>query len=61
MNEDVQTFSWDENLYNSLVDVMKSGEYVGVNTQQLGTIIGVRKKHEKDQTPYIEVMFQVND
>ncbi len=61
MTEEVQTLSWNESLYNNLIEVMKNGDYVGVNTQQIGTIIGVEKKYEKDHEPYIEVMFQVND
>jgi hypothetical protein len=61
MHDVIETYSWNQDVYDKLLEVKQNGEYVRVGHSSIGTVIGVEKKLAHDESPYIEVIFQINE
>lgn len=53
-----ETYPWDEKLFRDLEERERLGSRMIIDAHRIGTIISVKKQHEKDGRPYIEVIFQ---
>lgn len=53
--EVVETYSWDQAVYDRLLVTMERKEIISLE-DSFGSIINVEKK-ERNEEPYIEVMF----
>ena len=60
MNDVVETFPYEEALFKELQKTQQSKGFVGIGLNNIGTIIGVAKKDEETDSPFIEVIYQIN-
>lgn len=60
MNDVIETYPYEESLFNQLLQTQRSKEFVGIGLNNIGTIIGVSKIDEETESPFIEVIYQIN-
>lgn len=51
-------FTWNEQVFESLKESVKNGDYMAISEAQTGKVVNVVKRNLYDE-PYIEVTFEV--
>lgn len=61
MKSEVETYSWDVDVYAKLRKSYLKGEYIGVGSDNIGKISNLEKKFTEENDPYIEVTYEYKD